>query len=189
MNARWALVIGLIGGLLGAGVLLLVTSPPRGVPITLQPPPSPQPVTIHIEGAVLQPGVYTLPHGSRVQEAINAAGGLTSEAQEGALNLAAPLEDGERIWVPVAGKNPAPTSSANQPPNPQTTDSVININTATQEELESLPGIGPVTAEKIIVYRQEHGLFTSIEEIQNVSGIGPVMFEKIKNYITVGDTP
>jgi len=198
----WVLALGVIAGLLSAGLILLVSQPPRGNPITLLPPPTPVPIQVQVSGEVHAPGVYALPPGSRLQEAIAAAGGFTAEANSAALNLASPLEDGFWVQVPsqIKTETPFPTaagssgarSSAGEQPSPTTaesTSSLIDINTATQEELESLPGIGPVTAQKIIAFREENGPFTSIEEIQKVSGIGPATFEKIRELITVGEQP
>lgn len=187
VRARWAFLFGLVGGLLGAGVILLASQPPRGSQILLQPPPTPAPLMVYVSGAVMQPGVYQLAPGSRVKDALEASGGPAPKAELAWLNLAAHLEDGDQIWVPQTGENPA-----SSPPRSSTSETgwrLVNLNTATVELLEELPGIGPVTAEKILAYREEHGPFQSIEEIQNVSGIGPATFERIKDLITVGPVP
>jgi competence protein ComEA len=125
-------------------------------------------------------------------DAIQAAGGLTNEADTTLINLARMVEDGMQIWVPsksvdnFVGENPGggvlDTPAAHQ-------QGLININTATQSELETLSGIGPVIAKAIMQYRQENGPFEEIEAIQSVSGIGPVTFEKIRDFITVGGAP
>jgi len=198
MKNWWAVALGVVFGVLASGVILLASQPPRGHPIELLPPPTPVPIQVHVSGAVQNPGVYALPPGSRVQDAIEAAGGLTENADLSELNLAAPLEDGSLIRIPA--RQPTATPAPKSPSAPQVTSppavespptegetTLININTATQEELETLSGIGPVTAQKIIAYREENGPFTTIEEIQKVSGIGPVTFEKIKDFITVGE--
>lgn len=184
MKAAWAVAFGIALVLIGAGVLQWLGRPPQGEPVKLIPPPTPAPLVIHVAGAVNQPGVYELPQGSRVREAIAAAGGFTPDADPQQVNLAAVLVDGQRILVPsVAPASSDSTRSAEEvvalPSFP------LDINTAAQVELEALPGIGPVTAQKIITYRQEHGLFQSIEEIQNVDGIGPVTYEKIRDLIVV----
>ena len=202
MKFRWQAAIWMIGGLLAAGVIYLVASQPRGKTITLLPPPTPAPILVHVLGAVAQPGIYSLPTESRVQDAIEAAGGLLPMANAQALNLAAFLQDAEQVVVPTQVPSPSPTqaytnpqsvpppSQDNQPPPPKSTTTVlININTASIEELDTLPGIGPVTAEKIIAYREEHGPFPTIEAILDVSGIGPVKFEGMKDLITVGGNP
>ena len=173
-------------GLLGAGLLLLANSQPRGDPISLQPPPTPIPLQVHIEGAVENPGLYALPAQSRVQDAIDAAGGLLENADLEMINLAAFIIDGEKLHIPFSAKDDQSstrkvTDSDNNP--------LININTASLSELETLPGIGPTTAQSIIAHRQQYGPFTQIEQIMNVPGIGPTTFEQIKGYITVDDTP
>jgi len=185
----WGLAFGVLIGLLGAGSVILASSQPRGTPIQLRPPPTPAPMRVHVTGAVTQPGVYDLPVGSRVEDLISTSGGFTADADPGSLNLAAQLQDGAQVVVPTQRS----TAVSQSPDKPQTSDQQpsssafpININTATQEELEALPGIGPVTAGKIIDYRQNSGGFASIEEIQKVSGIGPATFEKLRDLITVG---
>ncbi len=192
MKDFWKVAFGVLCGLLAAAIVLVASSPPRGGAITLLPPPTPEPIQVHVVGAVFQPGVYSLPAKSRVQDAIQASGGLLPEANSQTINLAAFIQDGERVFVPFQ-----PTSTPQDLPNrtpatgPLTPDGsqLININTASQSELESLPQIGPVTAGKIIEYREAHGPFSTIEEIQNVSGIGPKTFDKIKDLITVEILP
>jgi competence protein ComEA len=129
-------------------------------------------LTVHVAGAVNNPGVYTLPAGSRVGDAIDAAGGPLAEADIHRLNLAEILIDGKKVHVPAVS-----TESESQ-------DGLININTASAKELEALPNIGPARAQKIIEYRETHGPFTSIEEITKVNTIGPKIFESIKDLIT-----
>ncbi|MFC1996849.1 helix-hairpin-helix domain-containing protein [Chloroflexota bacterium] len=201
MKNWWVVTLGVVIGLLGSGVIWLASQNPPGNPITLLPPPTPIPIQVHITGEVQNPGVYALPIGSRVKDAIEAAGGYTENANKTALNLAATLEDGVRVQVPAKPQMEAPTPSEATTPEPEVAPSLpttpnteplsqlININTADQMALETLTGIGPVTAEKIITFREENGPFSSIEEIQKVSGIGPVTFENIKDFITVGEQP
>lgn len=187
----WGLAIGIFGGLLASGVILLVSSQPRGEPVRLQPPPSPNPLTIHVAGAVVNPGVYTLAPGTHVQDAILAAGGVLPGSDPHAINLAALLQNGQRIYIPGVGTDtPAdqqPASRSGEFPGAADASELININTADQLELETLPGIGPITAQKIIAYRAEHGDFQDIEAIQDVPGIGPGTFEQIKQLICVQD--
>jgi competence protein ComEA len=201
MKSWWAVTLGVVSGFLGAGVILLASQPPRGNAITLLPPPTPIPIQVHISGEVQNPGVYALPPDSRIHNAIEAAGGFTNKANSIALNLATLLEDGARVQVPIQIQTEVPSpaistmSEDNQAPHNPTSPPVesrseqININTADQATLETLSGIGPVTAQKIISFRKENGPFTSIEEIQKVKGIGPVTFEKIKDFITVEELP
>ena len=149
------------------------------------------PLVVHVSGAVSHPGVYELIQGSRVQDAIQAAGDLTPDADAQALNLAAPLDDGALVHVPLkSAEQPPMISPGISAPSPagnpgSAPGGLININTASQSELESLPGIGPVLAQRIIEYRQSHGSFSSTEAIMDISGIGPATFEKIKDLITV----
>ncbi len=184
------LVLGVLFGLLSAGLILLVARPRPGEAILLRPPPTHKPLVVNIDGAVAAPGVYTLPLHSRVIAAVEAAGGFTEDASPGSVNLAAALEDGSQIYIPA--KVPEGEDSDRSAGSViVTSDSgetirLININQASAAELISLPGIGPVTAEKIIEYRQEH-LFTRIEEIMKVPGIGSATFENIKDYLTVGE--
>ncbi len=203
----WAIVLsiafGVVFGLLAAGVVLLVTGPPLGEAISLSPPPTQSPLVVHVTGAVTHSGVYSLPRDTRIGDAIEAAGGILQDADVQSLNLAAFVQDGDRIWVPakyqpqVTPTNAPPTAvqripGTQNPPAPTTVpvhERLININTASMLELESLPGVGPVIAQNTITYRQEHGPFTNIEAIQDVSGIGPVKFERIKDLITVESQP
>jgi competence protein ComEA len=165
------------------------TSPP--LQITLQPrptsePPTPTPATInvYVTGAVKNPEVYALPLNSIVKDAILAAGGATADADLDRINLAAKLADQEQIYVPRKGEDELPLPP--EAPAPDTTDDKININTASVEELDKLPGIGPSIAGAIIDYRTKNGDFQQIEDINDVKGIGDALFEKIKGQITVG---
>ncbi len=168
------IVIGILIGLFLAGLLWLAVVPPPAQPITLLPTPTPSPLKVYITGAVLAPGVYELPVGSRVQDAVEAAGGFLPDAAREQVNLAALVEDGIQIHIPFLT-----TTSRTQ-------GGRVNINTATADELATLPGIGPTTAQRIVEYRLQHGFFRTIQDIQNVPGIGPTTFEKIRDYITVG---
>jgi len=192
-NALYVL-LGVMAGFLLAGALFFISRAPAGEPILLQPAPTEAPLAVHVIGAVPRPGLYEFPEGSRIQDAIDAAGGLLAEADESGLNLAALLEDGQQLSIPYAAGAAPPEEGTvlNLPSSDEEggTDEVIeeeliNINSATLEELDSLPGIGPTTAQKIIDYRDENGPFTVIEDILNVSGIGPATFEDIKDLITV----
>lgn len=190
LTSWWLFIIGIVGGLLGAAILILFTNQPRGEAVVLLPPPTPKPILVHVSGAVTNPDVYPLPPGSHVQEAIEAAGGLLSQADTDTLNLAFKLEDGEKILVPFKPEervNLPQEASGNM--EESQTEFPININSATLDELTRLPGIGEVKGQAIIAYRQANGPFVVIEQIQNVSGIGPATFEKIKDLITVDDNP
>ena len=181
--------------LLGAGLIELLARPPVGQPVILIAPPTALPLTVDVSGAVVNPGVYQLSQGSRVQDAIQAAGGFQPEADLGAVNQAQELVDGTRLQIPFL-PTPVPTSQPGERsqafdipttvPEISTQPGLININTASQAQLESLPRIGPVTAQKIIAYREANGPFKKIEDLMDVSGIGPATLEAIRELITVG---
>jgi len=152
--------------------------------------PVPAVVYVHIAGAVERPGLYRLAAGSRVDDALKAAGGPTEEGDLDALNLAALLRDGEKITLPTIGAAPVanPGAAVQYPtnlPEGTFTDGKVNINQATQAELESLPKIGEVLAQRIIDYRATNGAFQTLEQLQDVSGIGEKTFEAIRELITL----
>lgn len=151
-------------------------------------PPSRKTVVVHVAGLVAAPGVYELPGDSRVKDAIAAAGGPKDGGDVDALNLAAPLTDGQKITVGKPGHGTAPpegayagTSGSGQPVAGQK----IDLNTATAAELDTLPSIGPVLAERILSFRQKKGGFTSVSELRDIEGIGPKKYEGIKDLVTV----
>ena len=194
-NALYVL-LGVMAGFVLAGTLIFVSRAPAGEPIILEPAPTQAPIAVHVIGAIPRPGLYEFSEGARVQDAIDAAGGLLASADSNALNLAALLEDGQQLDVPYeGGQDPETTTNSfdlpgsTEEPTDNSSDTsnteLVNINTASLEELDSLPGIGPTTAQKIIDYREENGPFSVIEDIENVSGIGPSTFENIKDLITV----
>lgn len=176
MNSKTFLYItyGILIGLLAAAIIWLATSPPRGEPVSLIPTPTPANITVYVSGAVMKPGVYSLPGGSRIEDAINAAGGFAPGAEQDQINLATFVQDGQQIDVPGV----ISTGHVNA--------GRVNINTASAEELDALPGIGPTAAQAIVDYRLKNGNFAAIQDIKNVPGIGPATYEKIKDYITVG---
>ncbi len=169
-------ILGILIGLFLAASIWNTTRQPRGVPVELRPPPTHMPISVHITGAVLMPGVYDLAEGSRIADAIDAAGGFLPIADKEEMNLVALLKDGEKINIETRSYGDTGSESTGR----------ININTATLKELDTLSGIGPSTAQKIIDYRQENGDFQRIDEITNVSGIGPATYNRIKDLITVG---
>ena len=184
----------ILGALGGVGVWY-VRSLPAAVPIrgnpVAAPPASPSPTVliVHVAGWVRRPGVYQLAEGQRVIDAIDAAGGPRQGADLGALNLAAVLTDAQQVVVPrtggvggvaVGSGSGVPTTSAS--PGAPT---LVNLNTASPEELETLPGIGEVLAGAIVAYRDEHGPFTSVDQLIDVSGIGEVTLEEIRDLVTI----
>lgn len=176
---------GILLGLFLAALVWVVARNPSGAAVTLRPVPTDKPIVVHITGAVPRPGVYALPQGARIQDGISAAGGFLAEAEKSQINLAELLEDGDKLDIPyIEGASPVLATPVEEVIT--ATTELININIASQSELESLPGIGPTTAQKIIEYRDTNGPFLNTEDIINVSGIGPGTYERIKDLITVG---
>jgi competence protein ComEA len=149
-------------------------------------PEQPSQVVVHVVGAVRSPGLYRLDEGSRVADAVSLAGGAMPKANLGAVNLALPLVDGTQIVVPRAGEasaSPAPPGVAGGAA-AGVASGPIQLNTATTEQLQTIPGIGPVTAERIIQYREENGPFRSVDDLDAVSGIGPKRLEQLRDLVT-----
>ena len=149
---------------------------------------------VDISGEVERPGVYEVSEGTRLFEVIEQAGGLTDEADIDSLNRAETVADGQKILISAKGENSSGsqgtqsgsgTNNGSGTGSGTTNDGKVNINMAESAELQTIPGIGPSKAQRIIEYRQSNGNFSSIEDIQNVSGIGSKTFESIKDYITV----
>ncbi|MGC8874582.1 MAG: ComEA family DNA-binding protein [Chloroflexia bacterium] len=163
--------------------ILVVTPTPEPSPTPL-PTATPAPVVVYVSGAVVRPGVYALPAGARVADALAAAGGATAEADLVHLNLARRLHDEEQVYVPRKGE-PTPVWPTGAPSSGGGGRSKVNINTAGVAELDTLPGIGPGYAQRIVDYRQQHGPFRTIEDLQKVPGIGPATFARIRDLITV----
>lgn len=208
----YGVLYGLLLALVAAGVVLVVARRPAGRPVALIAAPTPVPVRVYVLGAVLRPGVYPLARGSIVQDALAAAGGPAPAADLAGLNLAQVLSDGERVQVPavtptatpppptatsrptrtVGPGTPTPTPEPTATPLPPTVTpapvaagGLINLNLATAAELESLPRIGPATAERILAYRQARGSFQAVEDLLNVKGIGPATLEQLRPFVTV----
>jgi len=163
------------------------------------------PVVVQAAGAVAKPGVYVLDPGSRVDDLVEAAGGVTEQADVDRVNLAAPVADGERVWVPSRGEETVPEVVAGSggggtggggagaaveaagggggtTPGPS---SPVDLNSATAEQLDGLPGVGPTTAAAILAYRDEHGRFGSVEELLDVRGIGEAKLEQLRPLVRV----
>lgn len=159
--------------------------------VTVPPPPptAPSPVAVHAAGAVVSPGLYQLEPGARVADVIEAAGGVTPQADLDGVNLAAPVEDGWQVYVPVEGEGPPPAMGpqgafgpAGGPGTPATT---LDLNRATADELDELPGIGPTIAAAIVEHRERHGPFRSVDDLLEVPGIGPTRLERLRDLVTV----
>ncbi|NYD45797.1 competence protein ComEA [Actinomadura luteofluorescens] len=199
-HVRMLILVGVLAALVAAGYLWLARPRPQpAAPAataslseprpTLSASPAAaasSPVLVHVLGKVRHPGVVTLPPGSRVAEAIKAAGGVLPGANTGTLNLARPLVDGEQIPVGVRAPSPPPP-----PPGAATTTvpgapgAPLDLNAATPDQLDDLPGVGPVLAQRIVAYRTQHGGFRSVEQLQDVSGIGAHRFADLKTMVRV----
>jgi|GEM_PF-2930584 len=184
----------------GAGPLPQASASASGGPSSAVAPPAstPQPSgnsatvseqsVVHISGAVTSPGVYTVPADSRVNDVVQMAGGMTQDADQAAINLAAPIADGDHVHIAAVGEVPVPAAggSGEQIQSGQAGGSdLVNINTATASELQELPGIGPVLADAIVAWREENGGFSSPEELMEVSGIGQATFAKLRDHVAV----
>ena len=139
-------------------------------------------LVVHVVGQVRRPGLYRLRDGTRIADAIHRAGGALRDADLAAVNLAAPLVDGVQILVPAradtAGASHGASSGVGAPSGP------VSLSSATLEELDQLPGVGPVTAQKILDYRTEHGPFASVDDLDAVPGIGPTRIEQLRELVT-----
>jgi len=162
--------------LLGAGA---ATSADAGVALgaeQIRAAPAP-PVVVHVVGAVQLPGLYRLPRGKRVADAVARAGGATAKADLALINLAALVSDGQQVVVPSRappGATPAAGEASGGP---------VHLNSATIEQLDALPGVGPVTAQKIVDYREKHGAFSSVRELDAIPGIGPARLEQLTELV------
>lgn len=194
-------ILSLFALALGVGGYVLVDRWPRPEPVEIVAAATESPtatatastVVVHVVGAVHRPGVYTLPTGSRLDDAVRAAGGLLADADAARINLADRVRDAQQIYVPLRGETPPPA------PTPASVGAsgaggaadlkaaagrLLNVNTASAAQLEALPGIGPAYAARIVAYREANGPFRRPEDIQAVSGIGPARYEQIRNLIT-----
>ena len=192
IRVRKTIIVGVVAAVVAASsaALAIAFLDARSAPPIIISDPSSS-IVVSVEGAVTRPGVYTLPSGSRVNDALIAAGGVSADADLTALNLAARLRDGQRLIVPAvpAALADGPSASGGSPvPShapPEAPSGRININTATIEELDTLPGIGPAKAQAIVEYRTAHGPFRTVDELVLVDGISPAMLERLRPLITV----
>ncbi len=217
---RWLVYVTVTVAVLGAGWWFLRPPPPaaeKSLPMASRgeavpgtgaapnrPAPSGTPTTpgpiveimVHAAGAVTRPGVYRLAMGARVTDVLASAGGLATDADGDRINLAAPVQDGERVYVPRKGEDAVPAAvgdpggpsagvplpaggGVGAPPGP------VDLNTATAEQLDTLPGVGPSTAQAILEYRQQHGRFQSVDELLDVRGIGDAKLAQLRDRVRV----
>ncbi|MDE3091565.1 MAG: helix-hairpin-helix domain-containing protein [Chloroflexota bacterium] len=176
------------------GTIIVLRRPEPAALTIVTPTPRPTAtlasIIVDVRGAVAKPGVYTLAAGSRVQDALAQAGDVLPNAETRNLNLARRLNDGEQIYIPTIGEAttapPAPTGKSAQLNAPTKTPlGKINVNTATLEELDALPGIGPSIAQRIIDYRNQNGSFKKIDDLKKVRGVGDALFDQIRDLVTL----
>jgi competence protein ComEA len=176
--AAAALVLLVVAGrtLAGAGT---ATSQPVA-PLVPESATAAPKLVVHVAGAVRRPGLYQLAEGKRVADAVARAGGATAPADTAAINLAAPLADGMQVLVPRRLPVPdAATAAAGQAPAVR-----VSLGSATAEQLDALPGVGPVTAQKIVAYRSAHGGFRSVDDLDAIPGIGPARIEQLRELVS-----
>ncbi|MBI9034193.1 MAG: helix-hairpin-helix domain-containing protein [Bacteroidales bacterium] len=164
---------------LTTGLIILISTPPKGEYIQLFAAPTAAPIMVYITGEVLQPNIYEFIEPSRVKDLVEASGGFTEYADPESINLAAILFDGQQIHIPSFNDPGSIITESNL------SFSKIDINSASLEELTSLPNIGEAKANAIIQYREENGRFTNVAEIINVPGIGESIYQKIIDLITI----
>lgn len=155
---------------------------PPAVAVTRAAAPTPTPLLVQVSGAVRRPGLVSVPAGARVVDAVAAAGGPSGAADEGAINLAAPVADGQQVTVPARGAGAASAASGAPAAAAGTT---VSLNSATAEQLEALPRIGPALAQRILQYRTAHGAFRTVDELGEVSGIGPKILAGLRDAVTL----
>lgn len=187
---RSLLGAGFLGAVLVSAVIFIVRrpDPPRLVVqhTDLRPASSPQVpslVAVHLSGEVIAPGLYRLPTGARIEDALNAAGGPTPDGDIHRINLAARLADGQQIVVPKRVDPVLAALRASPSPSPAAVVGRVNVNLASVAELDRLPGVGPVTAQRIVAYREQNGPFVRIEQLREAKLVSASTFEKIKDLI------
>ncbi|HET9675805.1 MAG TPA: ComEA family DNA-binding protein [Gaiellaceae bacterium] len=141
------------------------------------------PVVVHVVGAVRTPGLYRLGRGKRVADAVARAGGATGKADLALINLAAPVADGQQIVVPARAPPAAAAGGSTDGGGEQAAQGPVHLNSATIDELDELPGVGPVTAQKIVDYREKHGAFSSVRELDAIPGIGPARLAQLSELV------
>jgi competence protein ComEA len=183
IGATLALTGGLGGASRGPDIALSLPRADRDTSTHDSPPTTSGQLHVHAAGAVAQPGVVTVPGGSRVTDVIAAAGGPATDADVDQINLAAPVTDGERVYIPHKGETVAALGTAGGAA--AAAGAIVNLNDADETALETLPGVGPSTAQAILDYRTQHGRFRSVDDLLNVRGIGPSKLSQIKPHARV----
>ena len=205
-SQRWTnalIIIATVAAVSSVLVLLLRPETSPGIEVSLPTPTPPPQLKVFVSGMVAQPGVYSFQEGDRLQEAVQYAGGLLPNADASAVNMAALLQDEQHYHLPLMGESKDDATSAT-PASPSSvptstskstsstpdvaapsTDNPVDINAASQQRLQRLPGIGEVRAEAIIQFRETYGPFGATSEVTSVPGIGPATFENIRHLITV----
>jgi competence protein ComEA len=166
--------------LAASGVLLVARRP--APPIRIIDAPRSTAVVVQVDGAVMRPGVFPLPAGARIADALAAAGGAGPDADLSAVNLARPLRDGERVSVPLRSSAEAPSGGVQGLPG---NGAVLDLNAATAADLEALPGVGPVLARRVVDHRTQHGPFRRLDELLQVKGVGPRLLERLRPRIVI----
>ena len=179
-----ALALGLANRLLRSAGTAYEGSQAAGAAQTRAAAPAAPLLVVHVVGAVRNPGLYRLPQGSRINDAVTRAGGVTRKAEVALVNLAAPLADGTQIVVPARAPPARGGAGSGAETAPTAPVGPLHLNTATLEELDALAGVGPVTAQKILDYRAEHGAFASVDELDAIPGIGPKRLSELRDLVT-----
>lgn len=190
LSRRHLLIVALVAG----GILLIAGRYLAGAGTTSADPPARRPpvsrevlpaqlLVVHVVGAVRRPGLYRLDQGDRIADAVRRAGGAARAADLSAINLAAPLADGAQVVVPRRLPQSSGAASAGAGPVSSAPAGPVHLNTATLEQLDELPGVGPVTAQKILDYRAEHGAFSSVDELDAIPGIGPARLDQLRDVV------
>jgi competence protein ComEA len=174
--AAAALVLLAVAGRTLAGAGAAAEAPPAQ--LVAEPAAAAPKLVVHVAGAVREPGLYRLDEGSRVADAVARAGGAAASADTSAVNLAAPLVDGMQVVVPARAATAGADGPASSAPRP------VSLSSATLEQLDALPGVGPVTAQKILDYRSAHGGFRSVDDLDAIAGIGPARVEQLRELVT-----
>jgi competence protein ComEA len=160
------------------------SGPPAPSAVSSSVPPT-GPMVVDVAGAVVHPGIYRMPPGSRVADAVAAAGGPTAQADVDQVNLAELVSDGQQVRVPRPGDPPPVVAARASPGGATTVPAPVNLNAATAEQLDTLPRVGPATAAAIIEWRTRHGAFHTVDDLLDVSGIGPARLEQLRPYVRV----